>query len=333
MKETAFGKDTPPDMLVCHRAAAEEVTSEADSTVDGVGCLFGRLANRVMRDMVSCVVKFNVKIGDGRTPWGEVAHYAKKWASTVNDDKNASSSPVIEYMNWLLVDAECFYMLIANKLGNIVRAVRCKWGDAGGSSILGSFLCGGKLPNFIYSVVVSPWETALDWCLENLGVTLDSGTGGMSYLGCGAIGRVFRVKNKDNVCGALKVTVGKMEVSCLSDEIMGYAQVQHKHLSKLTSYQIHPDNAWGGIISAPVGSKPDLKNRKVLADAMETLENLKKCNILHGDARVPNLMYDEEEEILFWVDLHTSRSLPSGYGGNIDKNYFEKDLKIYGIHM
>ena len=105
---TTLESDTAPDMLICHRAAAEEVISEADSTVDGVGFLYGRLANWAMRDMVSCVVKLKVKIGDGGTPFREVALYAKEWASTARDSKEATSSPHVGYMNWLLADATCF---------------------------------------------------------------------------------------------------------------------------------------------------------------------------------------------------------------------------------
>jgi hypothetical protein len=59
-------------------------------------------------------------------------------------------------MNWLLADAECFYMLISDSRGIIVRAMRCDWTTAGGFALLGSFICGGKLPNFEFHVKVSP---------------------------------------------------------------------------------------------------------------------------------------------------------------------------------
>ena len=306
------GADKAPDMLVCHRAAAEENKSKADRKYDSDDndFLFGKLTNWNLRDMVSCVVEFKTTIGGKADPWGEMVHYASRWASTTRDSK-ADTAPKLDYMNWLLADAKCFYMMISNQRGNIVRALRCCWDDAGGSEMLGSFLCGGKLPNYNYHVEVSPWENALDWCLKELNLTLEWNleTGGMSYLGFGSVGRVFRVKTSENVSGALKITVGQKLVSSLLDEINRYGVFQHKHLSKLNNYLLHPNGLYGGLVSVPVGSKPDFSKVKTLAAAKDTLVNLLSSNIVHGDARRPNLLYDKEEENYFWVDLHTVRKV------------------------
>ena len=70
----------------------------------------------------------------------------------------------------------------------------------------------------------------------------------------------------------LKVTVGKMAVSCLSDEISRYGKFEHKDLSKLNASQLHPDRECGGLVSVPVGSKPDLKKPHVLDAAKATLK-------------------------------------------------------------
>ena len=333
------GYDKAPDMVVCHRAAVEEDKSDIDRNYDGVDkdYLFGKLANWNVRDMATCVIEMKIEINEKDNPWGEMVQYACRWASCIRNVK-APTAPKSGYMNWLLADAKLFYMIVSDASGIIVKAKSCCWDSPGGFELLGSFLCGGKLPDYGYHVSVSPWEIALDWCLESIGLILDCGSDSdrMAFLGLGCLGRVFRVKTKDGVSGALKIVVGESCVWKLRDEIERYERFRHKHLSTLKASDHHPRNLHAGLVSIPVGSKPKFNTKKVIIAATNTLvgkEGLFASNIVHGDARLPNLLYDKADDNYFWVDLHTVREVSEENRGDeeSDISCFERDYcRIYG---
>jgi hypothetical protein len=307
--EFVVGSKKAPDMIVCHRAAVEEDKSGVDKKYDSSDkdFLFGKLANWNLRDFATCAIELKIAIGGQKKYWGEMVEYARIWVAKIHNI-DAGTAPKKGYMNWLLADATCFYMIVSNEIGVIVRAKGCDWNTAGGLEVLGTFLCGGKLPDYEFHVSVSPWETALDWCLDALELTLecDSDTG-MSFLGLGAIGRVFRVKTDKNEIAALKITVGWELVESLRIEIDRYALFKHEHLSKLDKSKVHPEDLYGGLVSYPVGSKPNFKLDKTIIAAKKTLESLFEKGIVHCDARCPNFLYVEVENRYFWTDLRTVR--------------------------
>jgi hypothetical protein len=129
----------------------------------------------------------------------------------------------------------------------------------------------------------------------------------------------------------LKVTVGLGLVWNLKDEINGYGRIQHPHLAKLGASRIHIRDLYGGLVSFPVGSKPNFESKRTISAAKETLlgpGGLLSSSIIHGDARLPNLLYDEANKIYFWVDLHTVRKGNDGHGEveESDIARFERDL-------
>jgi len=215
---------------------------------------------------------------------------------TANDD---AFGQVVRYLhhfcpeasaNAVLFDRTAFYLFRSHK-GVICKVEKAKWAENGSKSFFRDFIAANK----------SPWITRLTEACKKLAVDVVEG---QAFLGCGARGRVFKVKRGGETF-ALKI-VDDNSIGSLFDEARALTEAQ------ITGLTVEPmgkciciglkDGAGAALLLTPVGeplSQP--QNREDVANLYELLWKLHEKGVIHGDPRVPNVIRHGGK--LLWIDL------------------------------
>jgi len=158
---------------------------------------------------------------------------------------------------------------------------------------------------------------ALRALLSDFGVALDYSRPAGAFLGAGAYGRVFAVKDAGGAQQALKV--------CLYDgEESWAALLQHEHdsvvaaaaagapvIATASPLRLNKPAGYGGYVLREVGFPvEELKTLPDKKEAFAALAELHARGFTHGDARLPNLLRLSSNKLV-WVDFRGSLSAMS----------------------
>jgi tRNA A-37 threonylcarbamoyl transferase component Bud32 len=132
--------------------------------------------------------------------------------------------------------------------------------------------------------------------------------GGISYLGRGAFGRVFRVMRGMNIF-ALKI-VETHSIEILHKEAEALQHASHTGLTIHCIGEVKEIPNGAALLLSPVGKPlPPPRTEREVASLFNLLYQLHKNNIVHGDPRVSNMILAEEKPI--WIDLREARQVNS----------------------
>jgi len=164
--------------------------------------------------------------------------------------------------------------------------------------------------------VKNPWDICLEQLCADMKVripgVLTSQTYtedlGSHFLGCGGFGRVYKVINEENINYALKIVIS-MDIYEFSSEYNSLVETQsipHVIPLVLDSYKYgkkeiyNKEFNYAGYLMKIIGT-PITKNIQNIRKLLESLNLLHKANVSHGDARINNAIFDNEQ--IYWIDF------------------------------
>ncbi|KAJ3110013.1 hypothetical protein HDU96_006986 [Phlyctochytrium bullatum] len=147
------------------------------------------------------------------------------------------------------------------------------------------------------------WSRLVLSACERFGVDLAQDD---PFLGAGATARVVKVQCEDGSVAALKVVLSKHldfleeEASVLAREACQNTGVAVKLLKPVT---LLDDGLGAAILISPVGEplKRDDLTKNDIRSIFQSLFKLHQAGILHGDARLPNLI--QHQTTYLWIDF------------------------------
>lgn len=177
----------------------------------------------------------------------------------------------------------------------------------------------------------SPWEkTALEF-FSQLKVEP------LKALGCGGTGRVIHVKSVvDGQSYALKIVASDNFGNLMSEHtrITNFISANNPAFDMLPTFisafkavnvaTEYGNQVFGAILTQPVGEPVDsetLNSQSGFFTIVQSLASLHKLNVVHGDARMANLIQVNGKFV--WIDL---RGVEDGKSSTTDMNCFLKDL-------
>lgn len=132
------------------------------------------------------------------------------------------------------------------------------------------------------------------------------------FLGRGSTGRVFHVSavgpsGSGTQQFALKVALGELGCARIRDEVDNFTQLVDnlKELScvvTMSSWHIDSNKAFAGLLLGPVGEQLPRTKHAILS-AIGGLKQLAVKGLYHGDARLPNVVWLNDEAL--WLDFRT----------------------------
>ncbi|KAG7374925.1 hypothetical protein IV203_014020 [Nitzschia inconspicua] len=272
-----------PDLLVSHPAFVKKKSpfkcnDENLNKMRRLNDRYGILAAWKLRSFIglTCEAKQNIS----NSAFGEVINYG----AHICHGKHGPTRTRL-----LLFDKKELW-LIESVNGGVSQVVCCKWTDGGSRTLLKEFL----LQNWLVKVI--------DQSCKKFGLAIECD----SFLGSGAFGYVFRVKRvSDGKQLALKVT-GWEEKYILRLELE-YRRMEKAHL-------VCPEEVMGveedgfavfehgaAILLSDVG---DHYSRLDPQSIMDSLKQLHQNRILHGDARLENIVWVNGKPC--WIDFAES---------------------------
>uniref|UniRef100_A0A7S3P7P5 Protein kinase domain-containing protein n=1 Tax=Amphora coffeiformis TaxID=265554 RepID=A0A7S3P7P5_9STRA len=279
-----------PDLLICHPAIINQ--KPAFNSQDPVltemrkrkPFKYGVLSKWRLRDAIGLTCEAKISIDSGG--FGEVINYGAHLCF----GKNGSVSTRL-----ILFDkTQCW--LVGVVKGSASEVTTFKWRDGGTTTLLRDF------------IRVTPLTKVLTAACKHFGLTV----GTNSFLGAGAFGFVFRATRSNGKSVALKVVAGlpKMEgvgrleqemaimsaaQSVCPDEVMGVEE---------DGFAVFEDG--GALLLSQVGDHYSKLAPQAIVDSLKTLH---KSGLLHGDARLDNVVCVDGRPV--WVDFADSMFLPA----------------------
>eukprot|EP00977_Amphora_coffeiformis_P006265 scaffold1341_cov178-Amphora_coffeaeformis.AAC.42 len=281
-----------PDLFVCHKAIykTRSPPKRTDETLLDMmrrgNHKFGVLADWRLRRFLYVVMEAKAKVGNQGL--GEIINYG---AHLSFDEDGPITTRLI------LFDALQFWLVECVK-GTLSSILKCKWTDGGSFSLAQNF------------ALYDPMIELLERACQDFGVTIDSD----SFLGQGAFGLVFRVKNRKGKELALKI---------VPDEDDNLFELLKQNDLTLRAKEKCPDlvvgienngyrsyeNLGGALLQSDVGEHYLTLSPRQIVDALNALHSE---NVLHGDCRVENVVNVNGQAQ--FIDFRASILLRSSYG-------------------
>jgi hypothetical protein len=278
--------DKKPDVLFCLPAfyTPRPPWKNSDETVERLRHeknRFGVLSDWELRDCLGAIGEAKLSLGSGKEAFGQILAYA--WHI---GNRLPTSELVV-----LLFDRTEFWK-IACLGGSPTSVIKCKWTEMGSREL------------FRDAPLESPWETLLKEVSSICLLTLEPG----SFLGFGASGRVFRFLDEQRIPRAVKIVSGNDEISNLQEECKLLMDAHSKCPENVIGVErpVVELRQGAALVLSQVGTK---LRRKDFARIMRSLEKLHVKDIIHGDARLANVV-DVEGRVM-WLDFRHSRPLPT----------------------
>jgi len=279
-----------PDLLICHPAIAsrKKPFHSRDTVLNQMrekhSYEYGVLSNWKLRDAVGLTCEAKVSIDN--KGFGEVINYG---AHLCFGKDGAERTRLI-----LFDKTQCW--LVGVVKGSVSDVTTFQWRDEGSASLLRDF------------IRQSPLTKALTAACQKFHVAV----GTDSFLGAGAFGFVFRATRcSDGRFVALKVVYGsrdgvqrleresiimnKAHGEC-PDEVMGVEE---------DGFAILEDGLSGALLLSQVGEH---YSNLVPQSILDSLKTLHRSGILHGDARLDNVVCVDGKPV--WIDFADARLLP-----------------------
>jgi len=230
------------------------------------------------RDLQDSIIVFEGKRTIDPKALGEVVQYLQ----FLNEARGA-----------LLIDDSQFWMITCTRYmrNNEVSGIQiCDWTTPGSVLYLRQFI----------KNVNSEWTELIIDAVTKLDVEIEQG----GYLGRGAMGRVFQVKYNEKQV-ALKIVRGDEHIHQLRREYDVYENLKIDCVASAIHRPVSLCDGNGcAILISPVG-KPFSKMRPfaklTIKRILESLAELHRAGVAHGDARVENLILCNRSTK--WIDL------------------------------
>jgi hypothetical protein len=202
----------------------------------------------------------------------------------------------------MLFDTDEFW-LFESFSGNPVRLVKGSWAAAGSLACIRRFYADAPEP---------PLAHLLRNILRDLGLKTLTVSGGC-YLGSGAHGNVFRVGSEAEP-QALKVAL----LPTTGDLYLVEAEYEHMLAAWRRGAPVVPPvegslrvfPLGGGFLMRSVGRRFEVTSATRCTTAFGALARLHQHGVVHGDARIPNLLLVGTDAL--WVDLRGSAIIGAG---------------------
>ena len=272
-----------PDLFICHKAIYEDrppfktddkMLLEMRRSTD----VFGVLADWRLRRFLYLVCEAKKKIDNSGL--GETINYGSHICFE-------EDGPVT--FRLILFDRKEFWLVECVK-GAASAITKCEWSKCGSVPLLRNF------------ALRDPLIEALDEACRQFNVSVDEN----SFLGQGAVGVVFRVKNQEGKFLAMKIVsdkdghVGNLKVQA---EITKRAKTEcPDHVVGIESDGfLHFENKAGVLLLSEAGEPYSTFSPETIRDALAALHS---ADVLHGDCRVENIVNVNGKAQ--WIDLRAA---------------------------
>jgi hypothetical protein len=215
-----------------------------------------------------------------------------------------TNKPGLSNVSGFVYDATHCTLMTATK-GSVVKIATMKWTDEGSLNYIQRYL---RHPGDFWHHAVITAASVL-----NTDISLFSTkTPGCCILGCGAVGRVFRVRREDGKECALKVVLGPDNAERLNGEFETILNLQNEGTTCIVG--VHSDSfirqnldqsCFAAYLMPEVGkswtSRDKVEERDVrgMLSALSDLHTFGK--VCHGDARYRNVV--RTATVFKWIDL------------------------------
>ena len=304
-----------PDFFVTRRGLQSQCTETGSVELRNFRALaenvdvdyqFGKLCNWSVRDCISAVIEFKVKL----TPkdFGKMVCYLQHLC---RDDESSTYYGMV-------CDSVDIWLVVCTG-GKAIKRKDLKWTDGQSFELIQGFFSKRNA-----------WRTLLDYFCSSFSVKLVNSD---AFLGCGASGRVFKVVDAAGVYHALKIvhSTEPTVIAAVQAEISTVQEIKTSGGNTVTIenmalyFDLNHQCATGvGYLMAEVGkifSAEECRNNKNIATrAFDALHDLHKLRRYHGDPRLPNLINYNNQ--LIWIDFMRANSTA------VDK----VDFSLYVIH-
>jgi tRNA A-37 threonylcarbamoyl transferase component Bud32 len=258
--------DLKPDGFATHRGMYYKRREPKDGVTRPTGLRYGV----PVQALLDCIVLFESKLIIDDVALGQVVRYLRHV-------KSASA---------ILFSPHSFWLIQSHK-GFVMKVTMVKWVDNGSKNLFLDFINANK----------SPWITALTEACSKLKVDVFEGN---AFLGCGAFGRVFKVKQGKKVF-ALKI-VHEDSTRHLFDEARALSNAQHTGLAIRAVGACTKLEIGAALLLSPVGKPlPPPRTRSDVSSLFILLKQLHLEKLAHGDPRVPNVILYGKKRL--WIDL------------------------------
>mmetsp|Transcript_51793 Transcript_51793/g.78637 ORF Transcript_51793/g.78637 Transcript_51793/m.78637 type:complete len:506 (+) Transcript_51793:115-1632(+) len=276
-----------PDLIVCHPAIITEkrAFSSQDEVLKNLrqkhSYKYGVLSKWKLRDAIGLTCEANMSINN--QAFGEVINYA----SHLCFGKHGSIATRL-----ILFDkTQCW--LVESVKGSVSNVTTFNWLDQGSVALLRGFVRQNKMIR------------VLEEACTHFSLTLEND----SFLGAGAFGHVFRAtRSLDKKTVALKIVLESSESKEQTArlEIERYTMKHAYELCPEFVMKIEEDGfttlqSGAALILSDVGEHYSSINPQKIVDSLKRLHNQ---GILHGDARLENVVCVNGEPV--WIDFADS---------------------------
>jgi tRNA A-37 threonylcarbamoyl transferase component Bud32 len=249
-----------------------------------------------VKELFDSVIIFESKLKIQDSSFGQVVLYL------CHLNKEGSSGAV-------LFDPQDFWLITCHK-GIVNKVVQAKWIARGSASLFQDFMEQNQ----------SPWMRRFTEASISFGVeALESN----AFLGCGAHGRVFKVRRGEQTY-ALKL-VEERSCGVLFDESRALTKATDKDLTVSVAEKATKISDGAALLLSPVGthlSQPE--TQEDVRKLFELLWKLHENGLIHGDPRVPNVIVYQEK--ILWIDLIHMREDSEVYFRQCDAEILSRSI-------
>jgi len=291
-----------PDMFVCHRSiyrkhepfnSSDEDLKKMRRETDA----FGRLADWKLRQFIYIVLEAKKEIDSSAV--GQTLNYGAHICF--------KDGPVT--VRFVLFDRETFWLVECVK-GRASWIEKCNWTDLGSKSHLAKF------------ALKDPMMELFDRACKTLNLAAEED----GYLGQGAFGIVFKVRNQNGNSLALKIVPDKEDrVADLEMQMVitkrVFLQCSHLVVGIEEDGYVHFPDLGAALLISEVGEHYSKLGKKSILDSLEELHG---NGILHGDARVENVVCVNGKPK--WIDFGRAR-----IHGNLDDVGKTKEIEVKSL--
>jgi hypothetical protein len=286
---------THPDFFVTHPAFFKYLESSKDTKMGGKGFLFGKPSNWNLRDCIQICCE--LMLNDFPKHVAQVAGYSLLMSH--NSGSGTVDEARIDETFFLLGDANNFSLINCFQ-GVPSQCTEGQWKDPGSRKMIIHYIMKKRLGN--------PWAQAMEQLCKQFCVTYTQPSkNSQCFLGCGSDGRVFRVQSKTGALYALKMALGDRGCLRIREEYrnhVNYSHVLNQSGSSVSMSKFYMDSKrqYVGLLVEPVG-EPLERTEKQIMQALISLRSLTNLRLRHGDARLPNVIWDRDKNRALWLDL------------------------------
>jgi hypothetical protein len=283
--------DQKPDLVVLHPAFYTRKQSKRT-------ILCGVPASRVFFDEMKFI---DFKLNDGNAAFGELIIHLNHLQD------NIATKPRETIVTRGAVAGKDGIRLVECLLRTPVSVLSVKWTDKGGAKTFTDFFKSSCMElehtkGFILDQVCKQLNVLI---LES---QIQGGNEIPCFLGAGAMGKVFRVRNISGKQCALKIVLGETNARSLEREYMIVKKINSVTIPDTGQIIVNAEEyckvivedtiVGAGYLMTPVGTPIDRKDPTHFHLGMKSLFALHQLSYYHGDARAANMLFWEDRVIL-----------------------------------